>query len=123
MCVGEQKNVSVWNWELGHFVNSMENHTSDGSGEISFVKVINPLTHGFLMTGTSCGEVRVWDFNLSSYYDWRQPSSYNCAANKAKLLTAWNSRGNDITKGYPLTSTIYCWEQESALLLVGGDSK
>ncbi len=66
-------NVTLLNWESAQPVDWFENSTdkerihspgempTNGQEEVCWLEVINPLTHGYLATGTKDGTVRVWD--------------------------------------------------------------
>lgn len=151
LCVGEANDINLWNWRngehVGSFPNSQHKNVSFGqAGRVTTLQIVNPLTHGFLMTGTDSGEVRIFDCNIASQFDLYNTSqqqvrhgTVTAAAShvwstgggleklKPKLVTAWTPT-YDVVRFGPFTSagrirTEYFWEQDSASLIVAGDFK
>ncbi|KAL1228402.1 Regulatory-associated protein of mTOR [Trichinella pseudospiralis] len=126
LCIGERDSVTVWNCNKGsvvaHFDNSSTSYTgqsgSDLSGNLVYLTFVNPYTHGFILTGTDCGEVRVWDVRLINEPD--LTSKVPKGSIDFALLTAWMC-ADDARRFHTKPFTCYFWEQDPGLLFAAGD--
>ncbi|KRZ05231.1 Methylmalonic aciduria type A -like protein, mitochondrial [Trichinella zimbabwensis] len=126
LCIGERDSVTVWNCNKGsvvaHFDNSSTSYTgqssNDLSGNLVYLSFVNPYTHGFILTGTDCGEVRVWDVRLINEPD--LTSKVPKGSIDFALLTAWMC-ADDARRFHTKPFTCYFWEQDSGLLFAAGD--
>ncbi|KRX38174.1 Methylmalonic aciduria type A -like protein, mitochondrial [Trichinella murrelli] len=126
LCIGERDSVTVWNCNKGsvvaHFDNSSTSYTgqsgSDLSGNLVYLSFVNPYTHGFILTGTDCGEVRVWDVRLINEPD--LTSKVPKGSIDFALLTAWMC-ADDARRFHTKPFTCYFWEQDPGLLFAAGD--
>ena len=132
--------VELWDWESAARKARFRNSPSNAE-RLSWLRLINPLTHSFLMTGSVEGSVRVWDLGLAAgQQEWAElereewdgpettlPSTsgerwerLRGSTSLPRLVTAW--RVWDWEKETNSGGWVYRWEEDSGLLVVGGGS-
>uniref|UniRef100_A0A915HUM9 Raptor N-terminal CASPase-like domain-containing protein n=1 Tax=Romanomermis culicivorax TaxID=13658 RepID=A0A915HUM9_ROMCU len=140
LCAGENGSVSFWNTENGSHFYRLNNDTSRTKSNVSFIDFVNPTSspEPYVLTGTEDGEIRVWDCKLSKRYvdidarlnslsmndannNFTATTTSNLTTVKPRLVSAWNTVPFWIKSKLSLRATFF-WEQEAALLMMGGES-
>nr|XP_045605742.1 regulatory-associated protein of mTOR-like isoform X2 [Procambarus clarkii] len=114
LTVADKTNVTIWDVERSHRVSHWENNNV-GSSCISSLAVINPGTlSSYVATACDDGSVRIWrDGFQNAHHPTQDPPS---------LITAFQAT-NDIKPATRGAGLLMCWEQNTATLVMGGDSR
>ncbi|KAG7167191.1 Regulatory-associated protein of mTOR-like [Homarus americanus] len=114
LTVADKTNITIWDVERSHRISHWGNNNV-GSSCISSLAVINPGTpSSFVATACDDGSVRVWrDVFQNAHQQSHDPPS---------LITAFQATSdiNPATRGAGL---LMSWEQDTATLVIGGDSR